>query len=143
MFSLNSHEKYTFFQKNVVDNKSASPVIRSGSYNNKPAFNDWDSTNHFNNCRFYLFTHKILSKTCKQTHRKTQLYRLRFHHKKYNLTKDNYIVYVLRAIPTCVYCKSNIFEKITSLERQINSQLQLRSLIYNLVAGHPGLGIIT
>ena len=51
------------------------------------------------------------SKTCNQTHRKTQLCRLRFHDKKYNLTKDNYILYILRAISTCVYCKSNIFEK--------------------------------
>ena len=51
------------------------------------------------------------SKTCKQTHRKTQLCRLRFHHKKYNLRRDNYIVYVLRAISICVFCMSNIFLK--------------------------------
>ena len=53
----------------------------------------------------------MLSKTCKQTHRKTQLCRLRFHHNKYNLIKDNYTVYVLRAISICVYCTSNIFLK--------------------------------
>ena len=51
------------------------------------------------------------SKTCKQTHRKTQLCRLSFHNNKYNLTKDNYTVYALREISTYVYCKSNIFEK--------------------------------
>ena len=53
------------------------------------------------------------SKARKQTHRKTQLCRLSFHHKKYNQTKDNYIVYVLRVISTRAYCKSNIFEKKT------------------------------
>ena len=46
-FSLNSPEKHKFFQKNLIDNKSASPVIGTGSYNNKHAFNDWDSTHHF------------------------------------------------------------------------------------------------
>ena len=60
------------------------------------------------------------SKTCKQTHRKKQLCRLRFHHKKYNLTKDNYIEYVLRAMSTCVYCKSNIFEKKQHMFRKTN-----------------------
>ena len=83
------------------------------------------------------------SKICKETHIKIQLYRLRFRHKKYNLTKDNYIVNILRAISTCVYWKSNVFEKKTCLERQINSQLQLRPSVYNLVAGHPEQVIIT
>ena len=91
---------------------------------------------------FYFCTHLIPSKTCKQTHRKIQLCRLRFHHKKYNLTTGNHIVYVLRAISTCVYCTSNIIEN-TCLERQINSQLQLKSLAYNLVVVHPEPGITT
>ena len=31
-------------------------------------------------------------------------------------------------------------KKTTRLERQINSQLQLRTSVYNLVAGHPEPG---
>ena len=34
-------------------------------------------------------------------------------------------------------------KKNTCLERQTKLQLQLRSLVYNLVAGHPEPGIIT
>ena len=57
-FTLNSPEKYMFFQKILLDNKSASPVIRTGSYNNKPVFNDWESTHHFNSVQF-LFVHAL------------------------------------------------------------------------------------
>ena len=135
--------KSMFFQKNLLVDKLASPVIRTWSYNNNPVFNDWDSTHHFNSVQS-LFVHTLdSSKTCKKAHRKTQPCRLRFHHKKWNLTRDNYMVCVLRAISLCVYCTSiYLKKKTTCLERQINSQLQLRSSVYNLVACHPELGII-
>ena len=57
-FSLNSPERYMFFQKNLLDNKSASPVIRTVSDINNPAFNDWDLTHHFNSVQF-LFLHAL------------------------------------------------------------------------------------
>ena len=57
-FSLNSTEKHMFFQKNLLDNKSTSPVIQTGSYNNKPDFNDRDSTHYFNSVQF-LFVHAL------------------------------------------------------------------------------------
>ena len=50
-FSLNNPESM-FFQKNLLNNKSASTVIWTGSYNNKPDFNGWDSTYHFNSVQF-------------------------------------------------------------------------------------------
>ena len=43
----------------------------------------------------------------------------------------------------CLLQVKYFFKKTTCLERQINSQLQLRSSVYNLVAGHPEPGIIT
>ena len=69
-FSLNSLERYMFFQKNLLDNKSASPVIRTVSDINNPAFNDWDLTHHFNSVQLQeLKTLKLLHKIEKKMRR--------------------------------------------------------------------------